>query len=59
LTAKYALQKNMGVRVVYGYQRWSTDDWTWATWTYLDGTQLMEDLDKRVHFIGTSVYYNW
>lgn len=59
LFAKYALQKNVGVRLSYLYERWSTDDWTWTTWTYTDGTRVLQEPTQKVHFVGVSLYYRW
>lgn len=59
LFAQYALQKNAGVRLNYAYERWQSDDWTWTTWTYTDGTRVFQDPTQKVHFIGISGYYRW
>jgi len=59
LFAKYALQKNSGVRVSYIYDRFSTNDWTWSNWAYSDGTRVSQDPKQQVHFIGASYYYRW
>jgi MtrB/PioB family decaheme-associated outer membrane protein len=59
LFASYALKRNAGVRLDYAYERWRIDDWTWANWTYLDGTQVIEDPKQAVHFVGVSGYYRW
>ena len=59
LFGKYAIQKNAGVRLDYIYDRFSTDDWTWTTWTYTDGTQLTQSPTQKVHFIGISGYYRF
>ncbi|HJX17245.1 MAG TPA: MtrB/PioB family decaheme-associated outer membrane protein [Acidiferrobacterales bacterium] len=59
LTAKYALMKSAGIRFDYAYQRWTSDDWTWSTWTYTDGTQLLQEPVQKVHFFGVSGYYRW
>lgn len=59
LYTRYALQKNTGVRVDYIYDRFRTDDWSWTTWTYTDGTQLVQEPDQNAHFVGVSVYYRW
>jgi hypothetical protein len=59
LTAKYALMKSAGIRFDYAYQRWTSDDWTWSTWTYTDGTQLLQEPVQKVHFFGISGYYRW
>lgn len=59
LYADYAVQKNAGIRLNYIYDRWSSDDWTWTTWTYADGTRLFQNSPQKVHFIGVSGYYRW
>lgn len=59
LFAKYALQKNSGIRLDYIFDRFSTNDWTWSTWTYTDGTRLRQDPVQKVNFIGVSYYYRW
>ncbi len=59
LFGRYALQKNSGVRLDYIYDRYSSDDWTWPTWTFADGTRLTEDPTQKVSFIGLSYYYRF
>jgi hypothetical protein len=62
LFARYEIQKNMGARVDYAYERWEIDDWTWATWTYpsaTDGTRVLQGPVQKVHFFGISGYYRW
>jgi hypothetical protein len=59
LFANYALKRNAGVRLDYAYERWRIDDWTWANWTYLDGTRVIEEPKQAVHFVGVSGYYRW
>lgn len=59
LYAKYALEKNSGLRLNYIYDRYSTNDWTWTSWVYVDGTRLSQDPNQKVHFIGVSYYYRW
>ena len=56
---KYAVQKNAGIRVDYIYDRFKTDDWTWTTWTYTDGTTLTQDPEQKVTFVGVSYYYRF
>jgi MtrB/PioB family decaheme-associated outer membrane protein len=56
---KYALEKNSGLRLDYIYDRFSTNDWTWTSWVYVDGTRLSQDPNQKVHFIGVSYYYRW
>ena len=59
LFAKYALQKNSGIRLDYVFDRYSTNDWTWSTWMYADGSRLREDPNQKVNFFGVSYYYKW
>ena len=59
LFAKYALQKNSGIRLDYVFDRYSTNDWTWSTWVYADGSRLREDPNQKVNFFGVSYYYKW
>ena len=59
LFARYALRKNSGVRLDYIYDRFKTDDWTWTTWTFVDGTTLTQDPDQKVNFIGVSYYFQF
>jgi MtrB/PioB family decaheme-associated outer membrane protein len=59
LFGKYAVQKNAGVRLDYIYDRFNTNDWTWTTFTYTDGTTLIQKPNQKVHFIGISYYYRW
>jgi len=59
LFASYAVQKNAGVRLDYVFDRWSSNDWTWTTWSYADGTRLFQSSPQKVNFIGISGYYRW
>jgi len=62
LSAKYALQKNSGVRVMYSYDRYRTDDWTWAYWNYSPadgGTTVLQNPNQKVNFIGVAYYHSW
>jgi predicted porin len=59
LFGRYALEKNSGVRLDYIYDRYKTDDWTWTTWVYADGTRLTQDPNQSVNFVGISYYYRW
>ena len=59
LSAKYALQKNAGVRLLYVYDRFSTDDWVWTTWTYADGTRVLPNAEQKVNFFGVTGYYDF
>jgi len=59
LFGRYALNKNMGIRVDYIFDRYRTNDWTWTTWRYVDGTVLAEDPNQTVHFIGVTFNYRY
>jgi MtrB/PioB family decaheme-associated outer membrane protein len=62
LSAKYALQRNSGVRMTYIHDRYKTDDWTWANWNYTPaegGTTVRQDPDQKVDFVGVSYYYRF
>ncbi len=59
LTAKYALQKNLGLRFQYTHDRFSTNDWTWDNWTYSDGSRVMANPQQTVSFFGVSGYYDF
>jgi hypothetical protein len=54
---KYEIRKNMGVRLDYAYELWNIDDYTWANWTYSDGTKVFEQPSKGVQYIGVSMYF--
>jgi MtrB/PioB family decaheme-associated outer membrane protein len=56
---KYALEKNSGIRLDYVFDRYSSDDWTWQTWMYADGTRLVENPVQKVNFFLVSYYYKW
>jgi hypothetical protein len=59
LWGEYALDKHSGIRLDYIYDRYKTDDWTWTTWQYVDGTVLVQDPDQKVNFVGIRYYYTW
>lgn len=59
LFARYALQKHSGIRVDYVYDRFKSDDWTWTSWTYADGTTLFQEPLQKVQFIGVSYYHKF
>lgn len=62
LSAKYALRRNAGVSAMYMYDRYETDDWTWANWNYSPtegGTTVRQEPLQKVHFIGVSYYQSW
>jgi MtrB/PioB family decaheme-associated outer membrane protein len=57
--ADYAMQKNMGFRLNYIYDRWSSDDWTWTSYVYTDGTRVIQNPSQKTQFIGLSAYYRF
>ena len=59
LFARYELRKNSGIRLDYIHDRFETDDWTWTTWTYVDGTTLTQAPEQKVNFIGVSYYFRF
>lgn len=59
LFGRYALNRNMGIRLDYIYDRWSTNDWSWTTWRYVDGTVIVQDPKQTVHFIGVTFNYRY
>jgi len=63
LFGKYALNKQSGVRLEYVHDRYSTDDWTWANWTYTSsadgGTTVLQDGVQNVDFVGVAYYYRF
>ena len=59
LYGKYALDKKSGVRVDYIYDNYKTDDWTWSSWIYSDGTTVLQDPNQKVNFVGVSYYYKF
>ena len=56
---RYALDPSSGIRLDYVYDRFSSDDWTWQSFTFLDGTQLLEPSVQKVNFFLVSYYYRW
>lgn len=59
LFTTYALQKNASLRFDYIYDRYVTNDWTWSTWTYTDGTFLRQDPRQHVNFLGVTYIYRF
>jgi MtrB/PioB family decaheme-associated outer membrane protein len=62
LSAKYALQRNAGVRVTYIHDQYKTDDWTWANWNYSPtdgGTTVLQNPNQKVDFVGVGYYYRF
>jgi MtrB/PioB family decaheme-associated outer membrane protein len=59
LFAKYQLEKETALRLDYIEDRRRTDDWTWSTWTYNDGTWLYQNPDEKVRVLKVSVEYKF
>lgn len=62
---KYKLDKNSGVRLDYIYDRFSSNDPTWAGWVgptggfYSDGTVVSQPSPQKVNFVGVRYFYNF
>jgi MtrB/PioB family decaheme-associated outer membrane protein len=56
---RYALDKKSGIRVDYIYDRYSTDDWTWSTFAYADGTTLSESQKQTMNLVAASYYFKF
>lgn len=63
LGGDYTLDRQSSVGVFYVYDRYRTDDWTWANWNYTvandGGTTVRQDPNQRVNFIGVSYRYRF
>jgi MtrB/PioB family decaheme-associated outer membrane protein len=59
LFGNYTLDKNSSIRVDYVYDRYISNDWTWSTWAYADGTTLTQNPNQNVNFIGVSYIYKF
>lgn len=63
LFGKYAIDKQSGLRLEYVHDRYRTDDWTWANWTYSaaqdGGTTVLQNGTQNVDFIGAAYYYRF
>ena len=65
LFARYAIQRNYGIRLDYILDHFKTNEWTWnssipaQSWPYTDGTQLTQDRSQLINFVGFSAYYSW
>jgi len=59
LFGTYALQKNASLRLDYVFDRYRTNDWSWATWTYTDGTYLSQRMHQTVSFVGVTYIYRF
>jgi MtrB/PioB family decaheme-associated outer membrane protein len=62
LSAKYALQRNSGLRATFVHDQYRTDDWTFANWNYTPaegGTTIRQAPNQKVNFLGLSYYYRF
>ncbi len=59
LFGKYAVKKNVDLRLNYIYDRFSTDDWTWTNWTYSDGTRVLQSPTQTIHSIRVMMNYRF
>lgn len=59
LYGSYAYDRNTMFRLDYVHDRRKTNDWTWANYTYTDGTWLGQEPLEKVHFLGASVQYSF
>jgi MtrB/PioB family decaheme-associated outer membrane protein len=56
---RYTLPNNAMLRLDVTYDRFRTDDWTWSTFTYTDGTRVTEDPEQDTMFVGLSYLHRW
>lgn len=59
LFGTYELRKNASIRLDYVYDRYSSNDWTWSSWVYTDGTTLNQRPRQNVNFIGVTYIYRF
>jgi MtrB/PioB family decaheme-associated outer membrane protein len=59
LWGTYGFDRYSGIRVDYIYDRFDTNDWTWTTWVYTDGTVVTQQPVQTVNFLGVSYYYRF
>ena len=64
LFARYAWDRDSGVRMDYLHDKRRSTDWTWNgasnnPYVYTDGTWLYQNPNEKVHFVGVSLYYNF
>jgi MtrB/PioB family decaheme-associated outer membrane protein len=59
LSADYALTANAGLGLTATYDRRDTNDWSWPSWQYADGTTVYQDPNEDVTFVGVRYDYTW
>ncbi len=55
LFGSYALSKQTRLRLDYVYDVRKMDDYTWANWTYSDGTRVNVDPKQVTHLLGVTL----
>ncbi len=55
LNGTYAFSKETRVRLDYVYDVRKMDDYTWANWTYSDGTRVNVDPNQKTQLIGVTL----
>ena len=55
LYGTYAISKKTRVRLDYIYDVRKMDDYTWASWTYSDGTRVNVDPKQTTNFVGVTL----
>jgi MtrB/PioB family decaheme-associated outer membrane protein len=58
LFARQAMDKRMSLRAQYIFDRFQSDDFNWANYTYGDGTMVLPNNSQKVHFIGVQLMYS-
>lgn len=56
---KYAVDKSSDVRIDLMHERRKTDDWTWANFTFNDGTTVSSNPNQNVTFLGATYIYKF
>ena len=59
LSVDYAIQRHSGIRSILVYDHRRTNDWTWAGFTYTDGTTVSQADTQNTSYLGLSYYYRW
>ena len=59
LFGTYAVDKRSTLRIDYVYDRYESNDWTWSTFTYTDGTTVRQSPNQEVNFVGLSYHYKF
>jgi Putative outer membrane beta-barrel porin, MtrB/PioB len=54
-----ALTADSGVAISATYDQQRTNDWSWVTWSYADGTTLYQDPKEDVVFVGVRYHRTW